>query len=123
MYKIFMDESGNVDDINQNYFNIGGIVIDEKYQNKVDEIFISFVQSALTSYNYKELKSKKVRAKNELILSGLLSLSRYTKGIKTFVFSFDKRKLDILNKYDRKSFKYNKLLEIIINDSYIEGII
>lgn len=123
MYKIFMDESGNVDDENQNYFNIGGVIVDDTYQSRIDSVFISFVHTALASYNYKELKSKKIRAKNELIISGLLSLAKYTKGIKTFVFSFDKKKLKILKEYDRKSFKYNKLLEIIINDFYRESII
>lgn len=53
---VFIDESGVINDKDNRYFIIAGLVFDDKHKNEFEQKLYPFVNHILTSYHLGELK-------------------------------------------------------------------
>ncbi|MBE6152394.1 MAG: DUF3800 domain-containing protein [Firmicutes bacterium] len=119
VYKLLLDESGNFDNRNERYIIIGGVLFDEKNQEKLEKIFIPLHKHVCNVFGCKELHG----SKNKELYKYVASIVGAIDEISPVIFVVDKKKSFIFDKYDKKSFKYNKAIEHLINKMLNDGLI
>jgi len=125
---LILDESGTIDTDHkvERYFVLGGILYNldnlEYIKSKLLPSFDSYKKILKVS----ELKSNKMTSRkhhHNLIYGAALGLIDSIEQIKPILYILDKSSSYLIKSYDKKSFKYNKLIEFLIKDLIDEGLI
>lgn len=125
---LVLDESGVIDSKHQlqRYFVLGGILYDIEDLQKIKETLIPQFDMYKKIINKNELKSNDLSsAKNNknLIYGAALSLINSVNEIKPIIYILDKTNAYTIKNYNKKSFKYNKLIQFLIKDLLDDNII
>src|SRR5690554_6461754 len=125
---LVLDESGVIDSKHQlqRYFVLGGILYDIEDLEKIKGALIPQFDIYKKIINKNELKSNELSsAKNNknLIYGAALSLINSVKEIKPIIYILDKTKAYTIRDYNKKSFKYNKLIQFLVKDLHDDNII
>ena len=125
---LVLDESGVIDSKHQlqRYFVLGAILYDIEDLEKIKEALIPQFDIYKKIINKNELKSNDLSsAKNNknIIYGAALSLINSVKEIKPIIYILDKTKAYRIRDYNKKSFKYNKLIQFLIEDLLDDNII
>lgn len=109
-YKLLLDESGNFDSLIERYIIIGGLFFCEDDQEQLEKIFIPLHQHLCEVLKKPELHG----SENKELYNYVAPIIGSLETIHSVVFVIDKHKTFIFRKYDKKSFKYNKAIEHLI---------
>ena len=117
-YELVIDESGSFEH-NNRYIVIGGLLI--KSDSKEKEILLNYTNNLREILGKIEIHSMELNSNEKFIVRGaIFSKLRELKDIKAIVYIFDLDNTYIFKQYDktpcncsRKTFKYNKALELI----------
>ena len=125
---IVLDESGVIDsDYNlERYFVLGGIIYNFEDFDEIKNKLIPRMDIYREFISKKELKSNDLSGRkrvNSLIYGSLLSDLQNCDLIQPIIYIVDKKSSWVLKTYDKKSFRYNKVLELMIQDLITDSII
>lgn len=119
VYKLLLDESGNFDNHDERYIIIGGVLFNEINQESLEKVFVPLHRHICSVFGYEELHG----CKNKELYKYVASVVGSIDEIYPVIFVIDKKKSFIFDKYDKKSFKYNKAIEHLINKIINDGLI
>jgi len=125
---LILDESGTIDSDykKEKYFVLGGILYNYDDLETIKDKLIPTFERFRKTLGVKELKSTQfASSKNHknLIYGALLGLINSVEEIKPIIYVLDKSASYMIQSYNKKSFKYNKLIEFAIKDLLSDGII
>lgn len=110
-YKLILDESGSFENDFEKYVIIGGLLFDEKNQECLEKIFVPFHNHICNVFGYNELHGTDNKKLYNIVAPVIGSCDL----IKTVIFVIDKKESFIFKNYDKKSFKYNKAIQHLVN--------
>ncbi len=118
---MILDEAGVIDsnDDSERYFVLGGIIYDYHNLEKIKLNLIPILDEYKEILCCEELKSSRLSGRKKdsnLIYGAILSHIRECEMITTFIYVLDKKSSYMMSFYDRKSFKYNKVIQWMIKD-------
>ena len=118
---IIIDESGVIDskDEKDRYFTLGGIIYDYSHLDDIKSKLIPILKEYLDILKFDEFKSAKMsNSKNDhnLIYGSILTYISECEFIKSFIYIIDTKSSSIMQFYSKKSFKYNKVLQWMLQD-------
>lgn len=125
---LVLDESGTIDSDYkiERYFVLGGLLYDfddfEIIKSRLLPPFDIYKRVLKT----RELKSHRMASRknqHNLIYGAALGTINAIEQIKPILYILDKSSSYLIKSYDKKSFKYNKLIEFMINDLRTDGLI
>lgn len=109
-YKLLLDESGNFDSLNERYIIIGGLFFCENDEKQLEKIFVPLHYHLCKVFGVEELHGSKNKELYNYVAPIIGSIDK----IHPLIFVIDKYKTFIFKKYDKKSFKYNKAIEHLL---------
>lgn len=118
-YKLLLDESGSFDSLIERYIIIGGLFFCESDEKDLEQIFIPLHQHLCDVFNIDELHGSDNKELYNYVAPIIGSLDK----IHPVIFVIDKYKTFIFRKYDKKSFKYNKAIEHLIQKMLEDGLL
>lgn len=111
-----LDESGTFEEDKQ-YFIIAGIIYEYDDFDCVRDYFVPLINRMCEIIQEDELHSKEMGAtKKKFCKNVLFSHIGYFDKVKPIVYIIDKQHAKIIHWYQRKSWKYNKILEFLYLD-------
>lgn len=122
---LVLDESGVVDsDVSvERYFVLGGILYDLDILKKS---FIPKLEQYRRILECRELKSSKLSGRKKdsnLIYGSILGHLSAIESVKTIIYVLDKKSSYLMDYYNKKSFRYNKVIQWMIQDLIINGLV
>lgn len=118
-----LDESGTFDD-EKKYFVVAGILYKEDDFESVRDYFVPLVNKICKIIEEEELHSKTMgNKKKKFSRFVLFSHIGYFDKVKPIVYIIDKKNAFMINHYNQKSWKYNKVLEFLYLDLIKHNII
>lgn len=118
-----LDESGTFDEEKQ-YFVVAGIIYKEEDFESVKDYFVPLVNKLCEIVEEDELHAKSMGAKKRRFCKDVLfSHIGYFDKVKPIVYIIDKNNTIMINQYNQKSWKYNKVLEFLYLDLIENNII
>lgn len=123
---LVLDESGTIDsDFRiEKYFVLGGILYNCDELETIKQKLIPPFENYRKILGVKELKSTLLASgKNHrnLVYGAALAVINSVDEIKPIIYVLDKSGAYLIKQYDKKSFKYNKLIEFMIRDLTVDG--
>ena len=109
-YKLILDESGSFDSLMERYIIIGGLFFCEDSEEDLKQIFIPLHHHLCSVFDVEELHG----ADNKDLYNYVAPIIGSQDTLHPVIFVIDKCKTFIFRKYDKKSFKYNKAIEHLI---------
>ena len=118
---IIVDESGTLDskDDKDRYFTLGGIIYDHSRLEEIKTKLLPIMKEYLEILKLDEFKSTKMsNSKNDhnLIYGSILTHIKECEYIKSFIYIIDTHSSSIMQFYTQKSFKYNKVIQWMLQD-------
>lgn len=118
---LVLDESGVIDSSIsvERYFVLGGILYDKDQVKYLRTNYIPILdryREALKSVELKSSEFKSSKKDKSLYYGAILSLINCIKEITPIIYIMDKKAQYIFDYYPRKSHKYNKMIEYLIQD-------
>lgn len=125
---LVLDESGTIDSDykTEQYFVLGGILYNYDDLEIIKKKMIPSFENYRKILGTKELKSTHMASgKNHrnLVYGAALGVINSIDELKPIIYVLDKSGSYLLKQYDKKSFKYNKLLEFVIKELISDGLI
>lgn len=118
-YKLLLDESGSFDSFIERYIIIGGLLFCEDNEKDLEQIFIPLHHHLCSVFNIDELHG----ADNKNLYNYVAPIIGSLDTLHPVIFVIDKYKTFIFRKYDKKSFKYNKAIEHLIQKMINDGLL
>ena len=116
-YKLLIDESGTFYN-EERYLIFGGVYFRLDDQQILEDEFVPLHKLICKSLNIKELHG----SENKEIFNYICAPLGANNKIFPFVFVIDKERSFIFDKYNKKSFKYNKAIEWLIRRMIINSL-
>jgi hypothetical protein len=118
---LVIDEAGVIDskDKSERYFVLGGIFYHINDFKSIKEDIVPLLEEYRSILNCDELKSSKLSGRKKdsnLIYGAILAHIRDNPYIKSFIYIIDKSSSYMMKFYDKKSFKYNKVIQWMMWD-------
>lgn len=125
---LVLDESGTIDSDyrTEQYFVVGGILYDFDELETIKQKLIPPFENYRKILGVKELKSTLLASgKNHrnLVYGAALAVINSVDELKPIIYVLDKNGSYLIKQYDKKSFKYNKLLEFMIRELISDGFV
>ncbi len=109
-YKLLLDESGSFDNADERYLILGGVFFNEDDQQELEKIFMP-----LQRHICEVLKRTEMHGNDDKNLFKYIApVIGSNHLICPIVFVIDKKESFIFSMYNKKSFKYNKAIEHLI---------
>ncbi len=118
---IIIDESGVIDskEDKDRYFTLGGIIYDYTHLEVIKSKLVPILKEYLDILKIDEFKSSKMtNSKNDhnLIYGSILTYIKECEYIKSFIYIIDTKSSSIMQFYSKKSFRYNKVIQWMLQD-------
>lgn len=125
---LVLDESGTIDSDYkiEKYFVLGGILYNYDDLEIIKKKMIPSFENYRRIIGKKELKSTHLtsgRNHHNLVYGAALAVINSIDELKPIIYVLDKNGSYLIKQYDKKSFKYNKLLEFMIGDLISDGFV
>lgn len=120
-YRLVIDESESFSNENEKYIIIGGLLCNEQKEKQLEDKFRPIHNNICKAFSVKELHG----VENKKYFRYLCAAIGSEENLLPVVMVVDKQNSYIFDRYDKKSFKYNKAIEYLIyhllEDNYIEN--
>jgi hypothetical protein len=110
----------------ERYFILGGILYNSTELDEIKNEICPILEKYKNVLGCEELKSSKLTSKKKdsnLIYGAILNQLRTSQKIKTIIYILDKKTAYILGYYGKKSYRYNKVIQFLLQDLIKEGFV
>lgn len=125
---LVLDESGTIDSSHktEKYFVLGGLLYDLDNLDLIKSSLLPAFATYKDILNVNELKSNSLtsgKSQHNLIYGAALGVINNVSELIPIIYILDKSGSYVIREYNKKSFKYNKLLEFMIKDLITDKLI